>query len=171
MNRLSKFWSLTQREKRLLGESGVLLVLSTLALRIFHFKRIYNFLSDSYGTSETATRQANDDVSEINLIKLSISRVANGLPWRSLCLSRSIVGFVMLRRRGIPATLFAGAKILENSSLVAHAWINIGNEENEKILRDSDFAVVVRIGQMQRELGQTSSAAEISRAERFIPGK
>jgi hypothetical protein len=147
LSRLRKFWSSTRREKQLLGEAGMLLLLSTVCVKTLPFKRIYNFLHACYRESQSSFGEKYDHGIEIKLIDVSISRAANGLPWRNLCLSRSIAKFVMLRRRGIPATLVAGARILEDSSLAAHAWVNIGNEGNEGTLKNTDFAVVVRIGQ------------------------
>ena len=71
----------------------------------------------------TDARDAFDSADDIKLVNLSLSRAANLLPWKSLCLSRSIAAFIMLRRRGIPAVMFAGVKFAEDSSLLAHAWV------------------------------------------------
>jgi len=86
-----------------------------------------------------------DHKKEISLVQHSISRAANALPWESLCLSRSITEYVMLRRRGIPAVLFAGVRFSGHSSLDAHAWVEtdlIDNTSSE----NSGFATVIRIG-------------------------
>ena len=82
---------------------------------------------------------------EIRLVQRSISRAANVLPLKSLCLSRSIAEFVMLRRRGIPAVMFAGVRFSGHSSLEAHAWVDVGQGAT-KALRILPFAAVIRIG-------------------------
>ena len=64
-----------------------------------------------------------------------------------MCLSQSIAAFIMFRRRGIPATLLAGVKVLEDSSLSAHAWVNTGDETSEKNSQNSEFSVILKIGQ------------------------
>ena len=84
---------------------------------------------------------------EIRLVQRSISRAANVLPWKSLCLSRSIAAFIMLRRRGIPAVMFAGVKFSEDSSLDAHAWVDTGHGVTDASSENSDFTAVIRIGQ------------------------
>jgi hypothetical protein len=72
------------------------------------------------------------------------------LPWNSLCLSRSIAQLIMLRRRGIPAILFAGVKSAEDSSLSAHAWVRAGDIVMDGTLgqtENGEYTVLVTIGQ------------------------
>jgi len=83
---------------------------------------------------------------EIALVRRSISRAANALPWKSLCLSRSIAEFIMLRGRGIPAVILVGARFSGESRLDAHAWVETGLEVNDKRSENSSFATVIRIG-------------------------
>ena len=147
MDRLLKFWSSTRREKWLLCEASILLLLSSLCVRIIPFKRIYSFLCRRYGYVKTHACEASSCADDIKLIDLSISRAANGLPWNNMCLSQSIAAFIMFRRRGIPATLLAGVKVLDDSSLSAHAWINTGDETSEKNPQNSEFSVILKIGQ------------------------
>ena len=52
----------------------------------------------------------------------------------------------MLRRRGIPAVLFAGVRFSGHSSLDAHAWVDTGLGVNDKSSENSGFATVIRIG-------------------------
>jgi hypothetical protein len=147
VNRLRKFWSLTRREKQLFFEAGVLLLVSTLCVKVIAFRHIFSFLCNRYGYLKARACEPSSWASNVELVGLAISRAANRLPWRGLCLSQSIAAFIMLRRRGIPATLLAGVKVLENSSLGAHAWVKTGDEASERNLGNSDFTVVVKIGQ------------------------
>jgi hypothetical protein len=95
----------------------------------------------------------NDD---IKLINLSISRAANILPWQSLCLSCSIAAFIMLRRRDIPAVVFAGVKFSDDL-LVAHAWVHTGHAVTDGSSDNSAFPVVVRIGQESLNTASTGA--------------
>jgi len=147
MNRLVKFWLLTQQEKWFLCEASILLLVSSLSVRVISFKRIYGFLGRRYDAFKTYAGEASSCASEIKLIDLSILRAANGLPWNTLCLSRSLAAFIMLRRRGIPAVLLAGVKALDDSSLSAHAWVNAGEKATEKNPQNCEFSVVIKIGQ------------------------
>jgi hypothetical protein len=142
MGRLAKFWFMTRREKTFLCEAGILLLLSNACIKAIAFRRIDRFLRTRWNSSNEASTSQEQ---EIRLVRRSISRAANVLPWRSLCLSRSIAEFIMLRRRGIQAVLFAGAKFSGHSMLDAHAWVETALV-NDKSSENSGFATVIRIG-------------------------
>jgi hypothetical protein len=93
------------------------------------------------------TRNEFDSNDDIKLINVSVSRAANLLPWESLCLSRSIAAFIMLRRRDISAVMFAGVKFSDDSSLLAHAWVHTADVVTDESSDNSAFTIVVRIGQ------------------------
>ena len=52
----------------------------------------------------------------------SVERVARFTWWRSMCLERALAGKWMLRRRGIPSTMFVGMA-RQGEQFVAHAWL------------------------------------------------
>lgn len=137
MSRLIKFWRLTWREKELLCEAAILLLLSNVCVRTISFKHIDKFLRTHW---IDRNQGAVDQQQQLVLVQRSISRAANTLPLTSLCLSRSIVEFMMLRRRGIPAILCAGVKP-GRLSLSAHAWV-----ETAATRSDVGYATVIRIG-------------------------
>src|SRR5262249_4195366 len=82
----------------------------------------------------------------VALVKLSLSRAGNLLPWRNACLSRSIAAFIMLRRRGIPAVIFAGVRS-EDTLLYAHAWVHAGLRVIDTGTGCVPYTAVLRIGQ------------------------
>src|SRR5262245_4719856 len=123
MGRLAELWFMTRREKIFLCEAGILLLLSNACIKVIAFRRIDRFLRTRWNNGIKG-RTGQEQV--ITLVRRSISRAANVLPGRSLCLSRSIAEFIMLRRRGIQAVLLAGAKFSGHSSLDAHAWVETG---------------------------------------------
>ena len=140
MRRLVKFWSLPKGERRLLREAGILLLLSNACIKVVAFRHIDRFLRERWNDRFESNL---DHEEEIELVQRSVSRAANILPWRSLCLSRSIAEFIMLRRRGIPAVMVAGARFSGPSSLDAHAWVNAGMNNSSE---GSGFTTVIRIG-------------------------
>ena len=143
MGRLAKFWFLTRQEKKSLCEAGILLSLSHACVKAIAFKYIDSFLRTHWNDS---VQSDNDREREIRLVQRSLSRAEIVLPWKILCLSRSIAEFIMLRRRGISAVMFAGVKFSGHSSLDAHAWVDTGLGTNEKNHEISGFATVIRIG-------------------------
>jgi len=142
MRHLAKFLLLSRRDKKLLFEAFAFLLLSHLSIKAIPFSRIYEFLGARW---QVQAPSDNDHTGEIRLVDLSLVRAANRLPFKSLCLSRSISAFIMLRRRGIPAVLFAGAK-LEDSSLVAHAWVRVADRFIDANPENDTFAAVMSIG-------------------------
>ena len=138
-----KFWSLPAREKKLLCEASILLLLCATGVKAIAFRHIDKFLRLRWNDR---IQRGIDDEQRIKLVQRSISRAANVLPWRSLCLSRSIAEFIMLRRRGISAVMFAGVRFSDNSALDAHAWVDTGQVNNDRSSEDPDFATVIRIG-------------------------
>ncbi len=141
MGRIAKFSFLTTREKISFCEASFLLLFCNICINAIAFRHIDRFLRTRWHDSQTAL----NNEQEIRLVQRSISRATNILPWRSLCLSRSIAEFIMLRRRGVQAELFAGAKFSDNSSLKAHAWVETGLV-NEKTSESFGFPIVIRIG-------------------------
>jgi hypothetical protein len=141
MGRLAKFWSLTRHEKNLLCEAGVLLSLSNACVKVIAFKHIDRFLRTHW---KDGFQTEIDREQEVKLVHDSISRAANMLPWKSLCLCRSIAEFIMLRRRGICAVMVLGVRFFGDSSLVAHAWVDTG--VNDKSSENSGFTIVMRVG-------------------------
>ena len=55
-------------------------------------------------------------------IGVMLARVARHTWWRSMCLEQALAGRWMLRRRGIPSTMYVGmAK--RGGDFIAHAWL------------------------------------------------
>src|SRR5262249_19689310 len=143
MGRLRKFWSLTRREKEFLCEAAILLFLSNVCVKAIAFRHIDRFLRRCWNEEIQSGIYYEQ---EITLVQRSISRATNALPWKALCLSQSIAQFIMLRRRGIRAILYAGVRVAGHSTLHAHAWVVAGLATNDKNSENSGFATVIRIG-------------------------
>ena len=147
MDRFHKFWMLPRREKLFLCEACILLLLANLSVKIFAFGRIERHLRAHCNNDRIMRISASaDDVKEIKLVDLSVARAAVVLPFKNLCLSRSIATFTMLRRRGFPAVLFAGVRVCADSSLIAHAWVEPGCGNTERNSEKFAFTTLVRIG-------------------------
>jgi len=151
MGRLRKFWRVRRREKLLFVEACILLVLSNLSVKTVAFRHIDRYLrAQCNNDPRTGIDRHSDSKDDIKLVNLSLSRAVNVFPWKSLCLSRSIAGLIMLRRRGIPAVLLAGVKPLEDSSLHAHAWIRFGDGVIDRNVGEhsdnSAFTVLITLG-------------------------
>jgi hypothetical protein len=144
MRRLLKFWSLTRREKQFFCEAAILLLLSNIGVRTIAFKHIDGFLRAHWNDG---AESGFDRVGDIELVDLSLVRAVNLLPWKNLCLSRSIAAFIMLRRRGISAVMMAGVRSFDDSSLLAHAWVQTAGRMIGGSSENAAFTPLLRIGQ------------------------
>ena len=154
MRRLAKFLSLSLHEKQLFCEAFGLLLLSQMCVKIIAFRHIYRFLS---ALSDETTLQRSYDV---RIVNLSLLRAASLLPWKSLCLSRSIAAFIMLRRRGVPAVMLIGARF-EHSLIYAHAWIEaryVADIESE----EPAYMPLMKIGQELPKSGGQSTCDSLT---------
>jgi len=143
MGRVRKFLSLSRSEKLAFFEAGVLLLLATLGVRTIAFKYIERFLRRRWSE---APRDHSDQSAVTRHVAQAVSRAETVWPWRSRCLSRSIATFVMLRRRGIPAVLFTGVRISEDTALHAHAWVGTDDWTRDRAVESAGYTTLVRIG-------------------------
>ena len=106
--------------RSLLVQAAVMLPLTALALRTLGFRRVYAGLDRMAGTrvgapSEDAARQ----VERARHVNRYLKR--NG-PYHGNCLSRSLVLWWLLRRRGIACDLRIGTR-KRAGEFQAHAWV------------------------------------------------
>ena len=80
------------------------------ALRLLHIEQ------KQTGFRQSATAEATD-------IGRAISRAARYVPFHAVCLQEAFAAFLMLRRRGLVATVHMGAnRSSGDGDLAAHAW-------------------------------------------------
>jgi hypothetical protein len=88
--------------------------------------------------------------------------LAPRLPFATTCLVRAIAGWLLLRRRHIPATIRFGVA-MEDGKLAAHAWLIVGGQtllggaEAEGYQPLADLGGID--GHVQNKIGQTGSRA------------
>jgi hypothetical protein len=113
-------------ERRLLVEAVLALGLARVAVRLIAFHRLARLLKLSQGVAtDTVTPSQSRHADAVGW---AIRAAAARLPWQSTCLTQTVAASAMLRRRGIPGTLYLG--VAENASsglrMAAHAWLACG---------------------------------------------
>lgn len=58
-------------------------------------------------------------------VSIAVNHVCNKTKWESKCLVRALTAQKLLKKKGIPTTLYLGVKT-EDGKMVAHAWIRTG---------------------------------------------
>ena len=112
-------------DKWLLVQVFVLLGVTRLAINVLSFRR----LARAFGPHqvETPADAPAEQLVAARRIAWAIHRVSPYTPWKSNCFPQALTAKLLLRRRGIPSTLYLGAAFKEDrSGLEAHAWLRCG---------------------------------------------
>lgn len=122
MTLLARTGRLSVGEVRLLTEAVFGLVVSGVLVRIWRFRTIAGHLGQHMAESPMDQDRAHLVVARS--IGWAIHATARRLPWRPVCLPQALTAQWMLRRRGIPATLYLG--VAPGARYDAHAWVRAG---------------------------------------------
>lgn len=127
--------------RALLLETALFLLLARLALRVVPFRRLTWFF-------ERPARQPELEGSRREQIRAEVQRaiylVAPRLPGQIVCFPKAIAAQAMLRRRGIAATLYYGAKAKCGTQLQAHVWVQDGDHPVVGQFTSQGYAVLSR---------------------------
>ena len=120
-NLLRRSWA----DKWLLAQVYVLLGVTRLAINTLSFPRLARHLGPH--KVETPADAPPDDLAAARRIAWAIQRVSPYTPWKSNCYPQALTAKILLRRRGIPSTLYLGAAFkADKTGLEAHAWLRCG---------------------------------------------
>lgn len=123
-----KIYNLLRRpwaDKWLLAQAYFLLGVTRLAILTLSFRRLARFLGPLQ--METPSEISTDELAAARRIAWAISRTSPYTPWTSNCFPQALTAKLLLRRRGIPSTLYLGAAFAaDKSKLEAHAWLRCG---------------------------------------------
>jgi Transglutaminase-like superfamily len=115
--------SLPARERACLVEAALCLLLVRLAFGLLAFRLALRLLRITPG-DVVPGRIAATDAAEVGR---AIACAARHLPFRAVCLQQAFAASLMLRRRGLAATVHLGlARADYANGLAAHAWSRCG---------------------------------------------
>lgn len=121
-NKTRRYFSLRRSIQLELLEAVFWLALARGAVLSMRFKRLSPWLGPL--GAETPTDDPAHQT-EIRRVGSAIDAVSGYTPWHSNCLAQALAAKIMLRRRGIPSTLYLGLR-KDQTSLDAHAWLRAG---------------------------------------------
>jgi len=79
----------------------------------------------------------------VRRVRWAVEGVSRRLPFEVVCFPKGLAAHVMLRRRGIPATLFYGAAPTDKG-LEAHVWVRVGDIDVIGTETADRFATIAR---------------------------
>src|SRR5438876_4054792 len=123
MRAAARFLSLTVAERNLALEAALYLLVVRLVFGVLPFAGALRLLAISRA-EEGSGRSA---AAEAGAVGRAIARAARHVPFRAACLQQAFAALVMLRRRGLKATVHLGlARESGSDDLRAHAWSRCG---------------------------------------------
>lgn len=138
MRRLSRLVRLSRPERALLLEAVAALTVAGVLLRLLRFSRLAPRLGRHMAESDPTEDQPK--TARALQISWAVTAAARNLPWKPVCLPQAMAAQWMLRRRGIPSTLYLGVN--PAAGLDAHAWVRAGRVIVTGGPQPENFAVV-----------------------------
>lgn len=117
------------RLRRSLAAAETLLALALAWVLVFAvaFRRTVAWLGRAGVPGTAVVTVAPDQILRARHVCHRVARFAPRVPWRTSCLVQAVAGCLLLRRRGIAATIRLGVK-KDGGVLSAHAWLMVGGQ-------------------------------------------
>lgn len=119
-----KFLALPWASRACLLEALLALMAARLAMALLPFRRIASWLGRTGAESPSVVSPTSTDTA--TRVGWAVRAIAPWVPWDSRCLAQALAGAWMLRRRGIPTTLYLGVRKEPGKDFSAHAWLRCG---------------------------------------------
>jgi len=104
-------------------EALILLHAMKLTILIIPFKRI----AGRIGKLQAETSASPVESKHVRDVEQAIRRASRYTIHQSKCYDQALTGKLMLKRRGLPSTLYFGLAKDSTNLLKAHAWVRCGN--------------------------------------------
>ena len=124
MSRLRKFLALPHADRGCLIEAGIWLGIARLAILVLPFRWIARGLGKQMARSPEEAGAAPTEL--LDRISWAVATASRHLPWDCLCLAQAMAGKAMLKRHGVPSTLYLGLAKSDEAQIRAHAWLRCG---------------------------------------------
>lgn len=120
---LLRFVALPLREQARTVEAALCLLAVRAALALLPLPSVLRLFRIIQGEASTG-RIADPAAAAVGR---AIARAARNVPFRAVCLQQAFAALLMLRRRGLGATIHLGVARADTGGLRAHAWSRCGD--------------------------------------------
>ncbi len=127
MRAFRKFLALDPGDRMLVVEAWSYLAIARAALLSLPFKWIARRLGRQFAPDDAVESLQAPPLIAARIGSV-VERTARHTPWNSTCLTQTIAGKFMLRRRGVSSRLFLGTRKDEAGRFIAHSWLLAGSE-------------------------------------------
>jgi len=122
--RLRNFWVRPWSDKWLFFRAYWLLGVARLAILTLAFKRLAGYFGEHH--AETPRELTESQLETTKRVSWAVQRASRFTPWKSNCFPQAITAQYLLRRQGIPSTLYLGCLVDDADTMKAHAWVRSG---------------------------------------------
>lgn len=141
---LKKFFGLPWADRLLLLETATWLGVARLTLLLLPFR----WLAPRLGATMSESPTDEPRLGELGRrLAWAVAVAGRYTPWQTRCLVRAVAGKMLLRRRGIPSTLYLGVARDSDGELAAHAWLRCGGETLTGGRVAEDYAVIAKFAE------------------------
>jgi len=112
-------------DRALLGEAVFVLAIARLAIALLPFRAVGRLA----GIRAAGSLPRDARLATIRRVRWAIRAGAKRVPFRAVCFQQALAAQFMLRRRGVPSTLYFGAAPDDARGLAAHVWVRDGNTD------------------------------------------
>jgi hypothetical protein len=120
MKLINKLKTLSLRRSALLMVALAVLAVTSLALKLVHFKRIAAWLNRRRHRGLPSS-----DLALADDIGWAVRVAARRVPFRALCLEQALAAALLTNHLRLPATLYLGVASGADGGLDAHAWLSV----------------------------------------------
>jgi hypothetical protein len=142
MAKLARFAALPADEKGRTIEAACYLLAVRLAFGLLPLPRALRI----FGIAQSQASRGRIAAPEAERIGRAIARAARHVPFRAVCLQQAFAALLMLRRRGLEATVQLGL-MRQGDELKAHAWSHCGEVPVTGVARADGFAPIAAFGE------------------------
>ena len=126
MSRLRNFLSLAPADRILLVEAGFWLGVARLTILTLPFRWIKRGWGEHKALLAEKSGAAPQELLE--RVSWAVATASQHLPWDCLCLAQAMAAKAMLKRRGIPSTLYLGLAKDGAAQYQGHGWLTCGEQ-------------------------------------------
>jgi hypothetical protein len=144
---LVTFRDLDWSRRGLFLEAALTVTLVAFAIRLLPFRVLMRLAEWPLGVERAAATRPQ----VLRRVRWAVLVAGRRTPWDAVCLHQSLTAQILLRRRGVPSTLYYGANAGDAAGMKAHAWVQCGGVDVVGGENAADYAVLATFPQQNAE--------------------
>jgi hypothetical protein len=133
-SRAARLIQVDWHERALLAEAVAHLLVARIKVATVPFKKIAKRLGEFVPPNDARIASVRapappEQARTAEQVGWAVTRAANHIPFKAVCLPQAMAAHAMLRRRGIASAMHFGARRSDEKPIDAHAWLDAAGVE------------------------------------------